>query len=278
MRFVLPAVVTAHILLISTQVGVRPDSTLFETAVFGTLAGLQRLDTGAGAAVRDTWSVVADLRHAQRENLTLRADLDALRVRLLQQRALSYRTTELEELLELRRSLSLRTVSARVIGTDSTPYFRTLTVDRGARDEVQPDHAVVSPSGVVGRVVGPTNRTAARVQLLIDRNAGAGAYIERTEAEGIVAGTEDASALQMRYVSIARPVVPGDIVRTTGDDGIYPPGLLIGVVERVEPAAGFSQTVRIAPAVDYSKLQHVLIVVPPRGTEADTSLISGGSP
>lgn len=278
MRFVLPAVVTGHILLISTQVGVQPDATLFESAVFGTLAGLQKLVTGAGAAVRDTWSVVADLRDAQRENRTLRADLDALRVRLLEQRALSYRTTELEKLLELRRSLLLRTVSARVIGTDSTPYFRTLTVDRGARDEVQPDHAVVSPSGVVGRIVGPTNRTAARVQLLIDRNAGAGGYIERTGAAGIVAGTEDASALQMRYVSIAQPVVPGDIVLTTGDDGIYPRGLLIGKVVGVEPTAGFSQAVRIAPAVDYSKLQHVLIVVPTHGAEADTSLITGGSP
>lgn len=277
MRFVLPAVVAGHILLISAQTGVEPGTTLLESAVFGTLAEVQSLATRAGAAVRDSMSAVADLRGAQRENEALRADYDALRMRLQEQRALTRRTTELERLLELRRSLRWRTVSARVIGADATPYFRTLTVDRGAGDEVQPDHAVLSPSGVVGRIVGPASRNAAKVQLLIDRNAGAGAYIERTGTAGIVAGTDDASALQMRYLSTASPVVVGDVVLTTGDDGIYPPELLIGKVEAIERAGGASQTIRIAPAVDFSRLQHVLIVVPARGAATDTSLISGGS-
>ena len=277
MRFVLPAIVTGHILLISTQVGIHPDTTLLEAAVFGTLTEVQGLITRAGTAVRDTVSAVSRLLDAQRENETLRANYDALRMRLQEQRALTHRTTELERLLELRRSLRWRTVSARVIGADATPYFRTLTVDRGARDDVQPDQAVLSPSGVVGRIVGPASRSAARVQLLIDRNAGAGAYIERTGTAAIVAGTDDASALQMRYAPAVPPVVVGDVVLTTGDDGIYPPGLLIGAVEAIERAGGASRTIRIAPAVDFARLQHVLIVVPARGAEADTSLISGGS-
>ena len=277
MRLVLPAVLFGHILLISTQVGVRPGTTLLESAVFGTLARAQGLVDRAGALVRDIVSTVAGLRDAQRENAALRADYDALRMRLQEQRALTHRTTELERLLDLRRSLRWRTVSARVIGADATPYFRTLTVDRGAGDDVQFDHAVLAPSGVVGRIVGPASRSASKVQLLNDRNAGAGAYIERTGTTGIVAGTDDASALQMRYVSTASPVVVGDAVLTTGDDGIYPPGLLIGTVAAVERPGGPSQTIRIAPAVDFAKLQHVLIVVPARGAEADTSLISGGS-
>ncbi|MCE2513489.1 MAG: rod shape-determining protein MreC [Acidobacteria bacterium] len=277
MRLVLPAVLVGHILLISTQVGIRPGTTLLESAVFGTLAGAQGLVDRAGAGIRDTVSMVVGLREAQRENEALRADYDALRMRLQEQRALTHRTTVLVGLRELRRSLRWRTVSARVIGTDATPYFRTLTVDRGASDDVQPDHAVLSPSGVVGRIVGPPSRSAAKVQLLNDRNAGAGASIERTGTTGVVAGTDEASALQMRYVSTASPVVVGDVVLTTGDDGIYPPGLLIGTVAAAEHAGGPSQTIRIAPAVDFSKLQHVLIVVPARGAEADTSLISGGS-
>ncbi len=277
MRLVLPAVLCGHILLISAQVGIRPGTTLLESAVFGTLAKAQGLVDRAGAVVRDTMRTVAGLRDAQRENEALRADYDALRMRLQEQRALTHRTTELERLLDLRRSLRWHTVSARVIGADATPYFRTLTVDRGASDDVQPDHAVLSPSGVVGRIVGPASRSAAKVQLLNDRNAGAGAYIERTRTPGIVEGTDDASALQMRYVANASPVVVGDAVLTTGDDGIYPPGQLIGTVVAAEHASGPSQTIRIAPAVDFAKLQHVLIIVPARGAEADTSLISGGS-
>ena len=145
MRFVLPAVVIGHILLISAQVGIRPDATLLESVVFGSAAAAQRWVTVAGTAIRDSVSVGASLWDARRENVALRADNDTLRLRLQEQRSLTHRTTELERLLDLRRSLRLRTVSARVIGTDATPYFRTLTVDRGAGDDVQPDNAVISP-------------------------------------------------------------------------------------------------------------------------------------
>ena len=277
MRFVLPAVFIGHILLISSQVGVQPGTTLLESVVFGTLTEAQWWVTTTGLAVGDSLSAYANLRDAQQENLALRENLDSVRMRLQEQRALIHRATELERLLDLRRSRRWRTVSARVIGADATPYFRTLTIDRGAADDVQPDDAVVSPQGVVGRIVGPSSRRAAKVQLLIDRNAGAGAYIERTGTEGIVAGTDDSSALQMRYVSNVPSVEVGDVVLTSGEDGIYPPGLLIGAVEVVEPDAGPSQTIRIAPAVDLSKIQHVLIVIPPRDEEVETSLISGGS-
>ena len=274
-RVVLPAVVAGHILLIAVQVGLRPGMTPIELAVFGALTGVQRLVTSAGAAMRGSLSQVVDLRYVQQENRTLRADLDAAQLRLQEQRALTQRTAELEELLGLRRSLRWHTVSARIIGADATPYFRTVTVDRGARDGVRPDNAVLSSAGVVGRIVGSASRNAAKVQLLVDHNAGAGAYIERTGAAGIVAGTDDMAALQMRYVSTVPPVVVGDVVLTTGDDGIYPPGLLIGVVEEVERARSASQTIRVAPAADFSRLRHVLIVVRARAAEADTSLISG---
>ena len=277
MRFVLPAVVGGHILLISTQVGARPDATLIEAALFGALSQAQRLVTATGVAVRDTMSAVADLRQAQEENLALRADLDAIRIRLHEQRALAHKTAELERLLQLRQTVRWRTVSARVIAAGASPYFRTVTVDRGARDQIQPDHAVIAPFGVVGRIVGPSSRNAAKVQLLIDRKAGAGAYIERTGTAGVVVGTDDASVLQMDYVPSHPPVIVGDVVMTSGNDGIFPPGLPIGVVAAMERRAGASQTIQISPAIDFSRLEHVLIVVPRNVEEAETSLIAGGT-
>ena len=277
MRFVLPAVVTGHILLISAQVGIRPDATLLESVVFGSLAGAQRWVAAAGAVLHDGVSAVASLREAQRENENLRADLEALQVRVQEQRALASKTTNLERLLGLRRSLRWRTVSARVIGSDATPYFRSVTIDRGTGDDVRLDHAVMAPDGVVGRVVAPTSARAAKVQLLVDRKAGAGAYIERTGMPGTVFGTGDISSLEMNYVPNVEPVVVGDQVLTAGDDGIYPPGLLIGTVQAIEQADGPSQRIRIAPAVDFATVQHVLIVVPPRAGEVEASLISGGA-
>ena len=277
MRFVLPAVVGGHILLISAQVGTGRDATLLEAALFGAVAEIQGWVASAGGAVRGVVSGVADLRRARRENSALRADRDTLLLRLQEQRAFTHRTAELERLLQLRRSVRWRTVSARVIGADATPYFRTLTVDRGTRDGVRPDQAVISPAGAVGRIIEPSSRHAAKVQLLVDRNAGAGAYIPRTGAVGVVEGTGDPSILQMNYlVPRVQSVAVGDRVLTTGDDDIYPPGLPIGTVSTVEQGAGSTRTVRIAPAVDLAGLHHVLIVVPPREAEATASLIAGG--
>ena len=94
---------------------------------------------------------------------------------------------------------------------------------------------------------------------------------------GIVFGTGDLSALTMNYVPNVQPVVAGDIVLTTGGDGIYPPGLPIGTVEAVGPSDVSSWTIRVSPAVDFGAIQHVLIVIPSRDEDVEASLISGGA-
>ena len=96
--------------------------------------------------------------------------------------------------------------------------------------------AVIAPQGVVGRVVVPSAR-AAKVQLLIDRNAAAGALIERSRAQGIVMGSGD-TGLRLEYVSEVADVVVGDLVVTSGIDGIFPKGFTIGSVTAVDKTGG----------------------------------------
>jgi rod shape-determining protein MreC len=183
-------------------------------------------------------------------------------VDLQQQRALADRTRSLEKLLELRDRSKLKTTAAEIIAAGVSPDFRTLTIDKGTSDGVGADMAVIAPAGVVGRVVLPSQR-AAKVQLLIDRNAAVGALVERSRSQGVVIGTGD-ERLIMEYVSGIADVMVGDLIVTSGIDGIYPKGYLIGRIESVEKGSGGSyKRITVTPAVDFTSLEEVLVVLTP---------------
>jgi rod shape-determining protein MreC len=120
---------------------------------------------------------------------------------------------------------------------------------------------VIAPLGVVGRVVVPALRSA-KVQLLIDRNAAAGALIERSRAQGVVVGTGD-ERLRMEYVSEVADVAVGDVVVTSGVDGIYPKGFVIGRVDAVEKNGNAFKRISVRPAVDFLSLEEVLVITTP---------------
>jgi rod shape-determining protein MreC len=148
--------------------------------------------------------------------------------------------------------------------------MRTVTIDRGSADGVLADMAVIAPGGVVGRVIGPVAQHAARVQLLIDRNAAAGAVTERVRAGGMVVGVEANPPLRMELVSNLADVKVGDAIVASGIDGIYPKGYLIGRAESVERGSGLYRTITVRPGVDFSSIEEVLVVMmPPRPAARD---------
>jgi rod shape-determining protein MreC len=220
--------------------------------------------------VEGAWHRYVALRGLEAANLRLRQENAALGVQIQQMRARAMRGQRLEQLLQLREAVPQRTLPADVIAGDASSWFRTVTIDRGSRDGVAPDMAVIAPSGVVGRIVGDPAGRAARVQLLIDRNAGAGALIERSRAGGVVTG--DGSGLRMEFVSNLADVRAGDLVVTSGLDGIYPKGFIIGEVRTVEHGPSVYKSISVRPAVDFSAIEEVLVVldrpaVPKEGTE-----------
>jgi rod shape-determining protein MreC len=182
-------------------------------------------------------------------------------VKLQEERAVAQQSRELQHLLELRQRTELATTATTVIAGPAEPNFRTVTVDKGSSDGLQPDQAVISPGGVVGRVIMPSAR-ASKVQLLIDRNASAGAIVERSRAQGIVIG-DGGTRLRMEYVSSSADLKVGDLVVTSGIEGIYPKGFVIGQIESLERAAGMFSSIVITPAVDFSSLEDVLVVLTP---------------
>lgn len=254
----------AHVILISAQVQSRRGVPLLEAVTFGVFSEVQRGVAAALSGVRGVWSGYIGLRQVKRENDELKQRLAAAEVTLQQQRAMADRARGLAQLLQLRDSLSLKTVAAEIIGAGATPDFRTLTIDKGSRDGIRPDMAVIAPAGIAGRVVIPSGRSA-KVQLLVDLNAAAGALIERTRAQGIVVGS-GGDRLRMDYVSDVADVVVGDVVVSSGIDGIYPKGFVIGRVEALERSGGAYRRIIVRPAVDFSSLEEVLVVVTPPAT------------
>ena len=131
--------------------------------------------------------------------------------------------------------------------------------------------AVLAPAGVVGRVIIPS-AGAAKVQLLVDRNAAVGALVERSRSQGVALGL-GTSLLKLDFVSDTSDVKTGDSIVTSGIDGIYPKGFLIGKVVRVDRAGGAYRGIDVQPAVDFSRLEDVLVVlspvVPDTGSPAD---------
>lgn len=257
---VLAGAVVLHVILISAQVSTTAGIPIIQVLTFGVFAEVQRGTMTGIDRVRGLWSGYVALRDVQIENEQLKRELQTMQVRLQEERAQARRTDSLRQLLELRERSGLETVAAEVIAGPATLEFRDMTIDKGSSDGVGRDMAVISPAGVVGRVILPSPR-ASRVQMLIDRNAAAGAMIERTRVQGIVIGQGE--ALRMEYVPGTADVKPGDLVVTSGIDRIYPKGFVIGTVDVVDRGPGTYHDLTVRPSVDFSRLEEVLVVTTP---------------
>ena len=274
--YLLLAVLIGHVILISAQVQSRSGVPMLEAVTFGAFSRVQAAAAGVIYGVGDLWTNYFALRGARLENEALRRQVAELQVRLAEQQALAERTGRLQALLDLRQSTGLPMLAAEVIAGNPNPGVRTVTINRGSADGVQQNMAVLAPGGVIGRVIGPLAAHAARVQFLIDTAAAAGAVVERTRAGGMIVGVRDEPPLEMRFVSNLADVKPGDRVVTSGLEGIYPSGFLIGYVETAEQkGSGLYLDVTVRPSVDYSSVDDVLVVtLPPR--PAATAAPGGG--
>lgn len=276
------AVMIGHIILISAQVNTQRGVPLVEAVTFGVFAEVQRAATAAINGVQGVWANYVALQTIRVANERLTEEVAELRIALQEERAMAQRSRALEDLLELRSQVPLSTtaaaiVHAAVIGGGASPEFRTMTIDKGTRDGVRADMAVIAPDGVVGRVITPSAR-ASKVQLLIDSSAAAGAVVERSRAQGVVTGggtDELAMALQMEYLPGTADIVAGDLVVTSGLDGIYPKGFAIGRIESIRRGAGEFRSVIVRPSVNYSTLEAVLVVLSAPGLSGDGEVSAG---
>ncbi len=251
-------VTVAHLVLISAQVNTRRGVPMLEVAIFGGVAEVQRVASGAMGETRSLWQNYAALRQISRENDELKQRLSQMEVALQRERALAQQTRGLQQMLDLKAQTPFATTPAVVIASGASPDFRTMTLDKGSNQGLATDMAVIAPAGVVGRVILPTAR-AAKVQLIIDRNAAAAGLVERSRAQGVAVGT-GSDRMRLEYVSGTADLKVGDRIVTSGMDGIYPKGFVIGQIESIERSAGEFSNVVVVPAVNLSALETVLVV------------------
>jgi rod shape-determining protein MreC len=258
-------VMMAQVILVSAQVQTKSGSKVLQAVTFELFS---RVQVGTASAVnlwRNGWTNYVGLRGVRGENEVLKRTVAELEVRLQQEHAQAARTGQLQALLNLKTQGTLPTLAAGVIAANQDQVLRSVTIDRGTADGIVADMAVIAPGGIVGRVIEPVARHAARVQLIVDRNGAAGALVERSRAGGMVVGAEANPPLRMELVSSLSDVKAGDNVVASGVDGIFPKGYLIGKVERADRGAGLHLTITVRPGVDFSSLEEVLVVlIPPR--------------
>lgn len=200
-----------------------------------------------------------DLINVRRENERLKLELAELKTNQSRLVELETENRHLSELLDLRDALGGNSVAANVIGSDASGLARTLVISQGSTSGLRPGMAVLSFQGVVGKVI-TVSAHAARVLVIDDHNSALDSFDQRTRARGIVAGVVD-DGLTMKYVQRSQDVHPGDIIVTSGLDGIFPRGLLIGSIKGVSgEGPGMFLNVSITPAVDFRDLEQVLVV------------------
>jgi rod shape-determining protein MreC len=260
-RSLLVAVVLGHVLLISAQVATPAGPSLLRTTVVAVVTEFQETSWQAAAVIHAVWDGYAALRRVREDNARLAQENTDLRVQLQQARANAAGADEMRALLDLRPHLPWKTTGADVVAGSLSPDFRAITIDKGLGDGLARDMAVINADGVLGRVAQPAANTAT-VQLIIDRSAAAAVRIDRTRTEGIAMGNGDGT-LRLEYLSATADVAQGDTVVTAGIDGVYPPGLRVGLIERVVRAGPAYRQVVIRPFADFSRLETVLVLVSP---------------
>lgn len=199
------------------------------------------------------------LRNVQEENEALRRQVTALEQRLADYREAYIENLRLRRLLDFKSTIHVETIAAQVVLHNLTGWFQTILIDKGFLDHVAPDMAVVNDEGVVGRILDVSDRYS-RVLLITDPGSAVDAIVQRNRVRGILNG-KDSNSCFLRYVRGNQDVQVGDLIVTSGKDGIYPKGLRLGVVQGVvkDPVDLF-QRIQVKPLVRLTALEELLVI------------------
>lgn len=217
-------------------------------------AGTASLDWIGGV-----WKGYIGLYDAQRQNRRLQAEVDRLHLQVDQLSGQAAEAARLASLLGYRQAhKQMRLLPARVISASPALATRLIYIDRGAHDGVRANMAVITPEGVVGKIL-EVYPESSQVLLVTDRQSGVGALLSPTRTEGVVRGT-GGPRLQMDFVQKDEKVSPGELVLTSGLDQVFPKDLPVGTVLSTRPGSPFQQ-IELRPAARLDRLEDVLVVL-----------------
>lgn len=233
--------------------------------------------TSVTSVISAYFSSISNLRSAQSENDELKERIQKLEVELKGKEDLTSENERLRKLLKLKEESKLDVLTAQIIGRDPSIWFDSSIINRGSLDGVKLNMPVVTDGGLVGRVTAVSPLTA-QVDLITRDKSGLGAVIGEIGSSnvlGVVVGSGKQDLVEMRYVSGSVEVQPGQVVYTTGQDGIYPPGLKVGEIVQVNSGSATTpHQIFIRPSAAINSMQEVAVLIyePPARGEFEQKL------
>ncbi len=215
--------------------------------------------------VEGFWLNYFELVQVRQENLELKRAINELKIQNGMYREELSTHERLKALLQFKQSTLQNVLAAQVVGLDPTGWFKSVIINKGKNDGLKNNMPVVNADGIVGRVVA-LSPNYAKVLLVIDQNSAVDCLTQRSRNRGIVKGLSKETC-EMDYVEKSSDVAVGDIVVTSGLGGVFPKGIAVGTVEKVDTFPNnFFKDIEVRPAVDFSKLEEVLVILQEDGT------------
>ncbi len=258
---ILVAVLFAQVLGLAVQVkraNTTAETRLIQLWTVSAITPFEKALVWVQKSTSNVWHNYVYLRGLRAENRALKEQIEQMRleqVRLSEDAGQAHR---LQLLLGFKEKFIAKTVAAQVIGSSGSEQSRAVYIDKGTRDGVQPDQAVITADGIVGKVLRAFD-SSALVLLVNDQTSGVGVVLEKIRVQGVLRGTATGE-LAVEKIMTDESVQPGERILTSGGDQIFPKGLYVGTVTKVAPGADSFLNVRVKPGASLSKLEEVLVV------------------
>jgi rod shape-determining protein MreC len=255
----LTGVVVLQILLLAVQIRRDSQGRLIRVWTVGAVTPFERVGATGVGGISGAWSHYFALQNTSRENERLRRENDTLKLQINQLQSKAAEADRLAILLNFHQShQNIPMLGARVIGTSAGTASQTAYLDRGERDGIRRNMAVITPDGVVGKII-ESYRDTSQVLLLTDKDSGVGAMLADSRIQSPVGGVGE-PLLAMKYVANDDTVNLGDHVVTSGMDRIFPRDLPVGTVTQIKAGNPFKQ-IRIQPAANLERLEEVIVLL-----------------
>src|SRR6266850_347155 len=258
---VLVGVLFVQVLGLAIQVKRTTDtdsSRLIRVWAVGAVSPLEKALVWAQTSTGNLWHNYFYLRGVRAENRGLRQQIEQMRIDQVRMSQDADQARRLQALLAFKEQFISQTRAAQVIGSTGSEQSRAIYLDKGEKDGIKPDMAVITADGIVGKVL-HVYRSTSLVLLISDQTSGVGAILEKSRLQGILRGMPSGE-IALERIMTDEQVPAGELVLTSGGDRIFPKGLPIGRVTKVSSGSDLFLNVRVKPSANLSRLEEVLVV------------------
>ena len=249
----------AALIMLSYNFKKVSNSGFIRKIVLEVAAPVQNVLNASVKSVGDAWSRYIFLVGLEDENKNLKKKINELKADLILYQEGYLEAERLKKLLSIKDDYDYHLISARVIGREQAALSKTILINKGTAYGLKAGMPVLAQPGLIGRVV-DVSWHAAKVLLLIDESSNIDAIVQRSRVQGIIHGAGSRGCV-LKYVSKAQDVKENDVIVSSGIGGVFPKGLMLGVVSQVDrQESGLFLKIKVAPSIDFSKLEEVSVL------------------